>query len=177
MNGTHEELYDLLRFGGVDLVLNDQRRAFSDTYVNFQLLQCACFAEISLTHPLARNDSVQIEQLKTVPCILVTSREQRNAEQEYYQNTLGLGGSYLFADTLEEGRLLVVSNRGFLPVESVGTLPPTGASIRRLPILRGESQLTRNYCAFWKKERSNYYIEEFADTLYRLLQKDSCRSS
>lgn len=26
--GNHEELYDLLRFGGADLVLNDQRRAF-----------------------------------------------------------------------------------------------------------------------------------------------------
>lgn len=30
INGTHEELYDRLRFGEVDLVLNDQRRAFSD---------------------------------------------------------------------------------------------------------------------------------------------------
>ena len=28
VNGTHEELYDLLRFGGVDLILSDQRRAF-----------------------------------------------------------------------------------------------------------------------------------------------------
>ena len=25
---TKEELYDLLRFGGVDLILSDQRRAF-----------------------------------------------------------------------------------------------------------------------------------------------------
>ena len=38
VNGTHEELYDLLRFGCVDLVLNDQRRAFSDVYVNFELM-------------------------------------------------------------------------------------------------------------------------------------------
>ena len=37
VNGTHEELYDLLRFGGADLVLTDQRRAFSDKYANFQL--------------------------------------------------------------------------------------------------------------------------------------------
>ena len=29
VNGTHEELYDLLRFGGVDLILSDQRRAYS----------------------------------------------------------------------------------------------------------------------------------------------------
>ena len=27
---------------GVDLILNDQRRAFSDVYVNFELMQCGC---------------------------------------------------------------------------------------------------------------------------------------
>ena len=172
VNGTHEELYDLLRSGGVDLVLNDQRRAFSDTYVNFELMQCGCYAEISIQNPLSKKDFVSLEELKRKPCILISSREQQNAEQEYYQNTLGFGGSYLFADNLEEGRLLVVSNRGFLPIESVGTLPHEGVSIRRLPVFRGDKQLMRNYCAFWKKDRTNYYIEEFADILRNLMTRE-----
>ena len=169
VNGTHEELYDLLRFGGVDLVLNDQRRAFSDAYMNFELMQCGCYAEVSIQNDLSRKDSVELEELKRIPCILISSREQRNAEQEYYQNTLGFGGSYLFADNLEEGRLLVVSNRGFLPIESVGTLPPEGDFIRRLPICQGGRQVMRKYCAFWRKDQTNYYIEEFADMLQKLL--------
>ena len=172
VNGTHEELYDLLRFGGVDLVLNDQRRAFSDDYVNFELMQCGSYAEISVYNPLSQKDCVQLEELKRMPCILISSREQQNAEQEYYQNTLGFGGSYLFADNLAEGRMLVVSNRGFLPIESVGTLPPEEASIRRLPVYRGDRQVMRNYCAFWRKDQNNYYIEEFADTLSRLLTQE-----
>ena len=172
VNGTHEELYDMLRFGGVDLVLNDQRRAFSDTYVNYELMQCGCYAEISVNNPLSQKDRVRIEELKRTPCILIASREQQNAEQEYYQNTLGFGGSYLFADNLEEGRLMVLSNRGFLPVESVGTLPPAGLSIKRLPICRGGRQVMRNYCAFWRKDQSNYYIEEFADILRKLMTKE-----
>lgn len=176
VNGTHEELYDLLRFGGVDLVLNDQRRAFSDKYVNYELMKCGCYAELSVNHPLSRQNCVRLEELKRTPCILISSREQQNAEQEYYQNTLGFGGSYLFADNLEEGRLLVLGNRGFLPIESVGTLPPAGAAIQRLPIYQGESQLKRNYCAFWRKDQTNYYIEEFANLLHKLLnpqpQKD-----
>ena len=32
--GNHEDLYDGLRFGKLDLALNDQRRAFSDAYEN-----------------------------------------------------------------------------------------------------------------------------------------------
>ncbi len=169
VNGTHEELYDLLRFGCVDLVLNDQRRAFSDVYVNFELMQCGCYAEISMQHPLSQKTFVELDELKRLPCILISSREQRNAEQEYYQNTLGFGGSYLFADSLEEGRLMVVSNRGFLPIESVGTLPPEGTLIRRLPIYQGERQVMRNYCAFWRKDQANQYIAPFANALRRLL--------
>ncbi len=173
VNGTHEELYDLLRFGGADLILNDQRRAFSDIYVNFELMQCGCYAELSAHNPLGDHDSVTLEDLQRLPCILIAPKEQQNVERDYYQNTLGFGGSYLFADSLEEGRLLVASNRGFLPVESVGTLPDPAASIRRLPVYRDGNQILRNYCAFWRKDRTNYYIEEFAQMLHEhLLRSD-----
>ena len=72
-------------FGGVDLILSDQRRAFSDTYMNYELMKCGCYAELSVNNPLSKQEYVQIEELKRTPCILITSREQQNAEQEYYQ--------------------------------------------------------------------------------------------
>lgn len=172
VQGTHEELYDLLRFGGVDLVLNDQRRAFSEEYVNFELLKCGCYVELSARNPLSEQSQIEFSQLKGLACILVSSKEQQKAEQEYYQNTLGFGGRFLFVESLEEGRLMVVGNRGFLPVESVGTLLPEGLSARRLPLCREGKQIQRNYCVFWRKERSNYYIEEFAELLRRLLHKE-----
>lgn len=171
VNGTHEELYDLLRFGGVDLILSDQRRAFSGQYENDQLLQCGCYAEISVRNPLSGQEFIELESLKRTPCILISSREQQNAEQEYFQNTLGFGGPFLFAENLEEGRLMVAGNRGFLPIESVGTLPPAGASIKRLPIMQNGHQIQRNYCLFWLKEHTNYYIEEFASILEKLLPR------
>ena len=169
VNGTHEELYDLLRSGGVDLILSDQRRAFSSQYENYQLLQCGCYAEISVRSHLSSRESVELDSLKRTPCILISSKEQQNTEQEYFQNTLGFGGTFLFAENLEEGRLMVAGNRGFLPIESVGTLPPPGAAVRRLPIVQNGRQLKRNYCVFWLKEHTNYYIEEFAEILRKLL--------
>ena len=30
----------------------------------------------------------------------------------------------------------------------------------------------RNYCAFWRKDQSNYYIEEFADIQRKLMTKE-----
>ena len=171
VNGTHEALYDLLRFGRADLVLTDQRRAFSDKYANFQLLKCGCYAELSVRSPLAEQESVTMEELKRQACILISSREQQNIEEDYYKNTLGFGGRFLFAENMEEGRLMVAGNRGFLPVERVGTLPPCGTGVKRLPVMEQGQQLKRNYCLFWVKENANYYIEEFAEILRKLLKE------
>lgn len=51
--GNHEELYELLCTGAVDLVLNDQRRAFSDQYVNLVLAVGNEYIEISSRNPIA----------------------------------------------------------------------------------------------------------------------------
>lgn len=45
ISGNHEELYAMLRAGQADLILNDQRRAFSDEYVNLLLTTCESYVE------------------------------------------------------------------------------------------------------------------------------------
>ena len=165
--GNHEELYELLRSGGVDLVLNDQRRVFSDEYVNLILTVGSEYIEISTRNPIAALPSITPQELKNVPCILVSSKEQRETEQEYYQRVVGFQGDFLYAENLEEARLLVIGGQGFMPVEGVKKPESFGSSISRIPLFRGDSQITRNYCAFWKKDNSGYYVEEFADILKR----------
>ncbi len=165
--GNHEELYGLLRTGGVDLVLNDQRRAFSDQYVNLILTVGNEYIEISSRNPIASLPRITTQELKNIPCILVASREQRENEQEYYQDVIGFQGDFLYAENLEEARLMVIGGQGFMPVEGVKKAENFGSSISRIPLFRGETQITRNYCAFWKLENSGYYIEEFADILKR----------
>lgn len=172
LNGTHEELYDLLRAGDVDIILSDQRRAFSDEFVNVSLRACACCAELSVHSGLSGGEYVRLEDLrKSLPCILISSKEQQSEEQAYYENTLGFSGSFLFARTLEEGRLMVAGNRGFLPLESIGAPPPDDGFIRRLPIFREDRPLMRNLCAFWLKKRTNSRIEAFADLLCALFNQ------
>lgn len=165
--GNHEELYELLRAGGVDLVLNDQRRVFSDQYVNLILMAGKEYIEISSRNPIASLPSITPQELKNIPCILVSSREQRENEQEYYQNVVGFQGDFLYAENLEAARLMVIGGQGFMLVEGVKRCENFGSSISRIPLFRGGSQITRNYCAFWKRENSGYYVEEFADILKR----------
>ena len=163
--GNHEELYAAMRAEEVDMILNDQRRAFSDEYVNLLLTTCESFVELSARSPLAQLEQITPQELKNVPCILVASEGQREAEQDYYQTVVGVQSEILYAPTLEEARLMVIGRKGFLPVEGTAALPGPGVSTVRVPLVRGGKPILRSYCAFWKKEHANPYVEEFAALL------------
>lgn len=162
--GTHEDLYYALKSGKASIVLNDQRRAFSDEYENFILNQSPAYIDLAANHPLAEKEIVTTADLAQYSCILVTTKGQEKTEQDFYENTLGIGKQYIFAESLDEARLMSMSGRGFILVESI-------KDKEREPLVRKEvkredlSPIVRTYCAFWKKTNTNYYIEEFADLL------------
>ena len=168
-SGTHEELYHGLVSGSLDLALNDQRRAFSDDYVNMELKNAECIIELSERSELSSYDRLEVADLAKLSCIIVSSKEQRETEAEYYRNILGFANDFLYAETQEEARLMVIGNRGFLPVEAVGKLPEVSGSIKRVPLYRKNRRVTRKYCIFWPEERTGYYIEEFAEMVRKRL--------
>ena len=163
--GNHEELYSVLRSGVVDLVLNDQRRAFSEEYVNLILTTCESFIEVSSHSPLAALPKIAPQDLRNIPCILVSSPAQKETEQEYYRSVVGIQSDFLYAENLEEARLMVIGRKGFLPVEGGSATPMMGNSIVRLPLMRENEPIRRNYCVFWRKANKNRYIGEFAEIL------------
>ena len=171
-SGTHEELYNGLVSGKIDLALNDQRRAFSNDYVNVELKNAECIIEISARSELSSNETVQVSDLTKMSCIIVSSKEQRSTESEYYRNILRFTNDFIFAETQEEARLMVIGNRGFLPIEAVGKLPEVSGAIRRIPLYRNGRRVTRKYCLFRKEAGTGYYIEQFAEMFKnRLLHK------
>ena len=162
--GTHEDLYHALKDGKANIALNDQRRAFSDEYENYILNQCPAYIDVAATHPIAEKEIVTTAELKDYPCILVAPKNRESTEQDFYENTLGIGKQFIFAESLDEARLTAMSGRGYILVESV-------KSTVREPLVRKEVRradsvpIVRTYCAFWKKASTNYYIEEFASLL------------
>lgn len=165
INGNHESLYNSLRNGGVDLILNDQRRAFSDEYINFVLTTSESYIEIAARNPIAALESVETEDLKNIPCILVASPEQQENERTYYQEVVGIKGDFLFAENLEEARILVIGERGFMPAEGGEMNRERRQALCRVRLARKGRPIKRTYCAFWKADNSGYYVEDFADIL------------
>lgn len=164
-NGNHEALYHLLNSNQLDLVLNDQRRAFSDKYVNFNLFEASFFLVIHEKHPMSTNPFFEPHMLNDLPIILVASKEQQEAERDYYQNALGLGNMYIFAENNEEARLLVASNSGVMIEEEFPEGHYKLEFARKIPLMRNGTQMTKPYCLFWKVGNDNEKIRRFAGIL------------
>lgn len=162
VQGSHEELFAWLRTDRLDLAVSDQRRAFSDLYVNRILAVSPCAAELSARSPFAALPQVSPEELKNTPCILLAGPAQQAEEADYWQHAMGLRSPFLFAETLEEARLLVSGGQGFLIRPARLEAPP---GIAAVPLSRGGAPVTQTFCAFWKKDRPRAPAEAFADRL------------
>ena len=163
--GSHEELYKAMETGKVDLVLNDQRRAFSDMYHNEILSESHMFIEISNRNPLSMLDTIEISELKNTPCILVINPAGQQEEQAYYEDIIGIKGDFLFADSIQEARLKIITGQGYMPVDVIGNQTWFDSAIDRIPLSRNGEAVRKTYCAFWRKDNSGYYIEDFAEIL------------
>ena len=170
-NGTHEERRELLRLGEVDIILMEQRRAFSELYVNYELQQCDCYVDLSIRNRLSAEDCVSLDELRGIPCILVASQEQQATERDFYENALGFGKNIIFVENLDEARLLINANRGHMPVDIVGEVSQPYGMIVRKPLYQNGSIVQRNYCAFWAMENNNELIKVFVNILHDLLRK------
>ena len=74
-----------------------------------------------------------------------------------------------------------ISTTGRMPAMAAPTALATmavsemGASITRVPLVRGNEPILRNYCAFWQKKNGNPYVAEFAELLKKQFQDGAQR--
>ncbi|SEI79396.1 DNA-binding transcriptional regulator, LysR family [Streptococcus equinus] len=167
--GTHDQLYDDLRFGRIDLVVNDQRRAFSDDYMNLVLADLPLGLELATFNSLVQSDKVTLHDIVEKTLILVADSQQEETERAYYRDYLGFSNDLHFVANPTDARMLVVGNRGYLPIE-VGkgvSFPPTVTY--KLLDKQGQ-RIFRRMCAFWKKDNSGYYVETMVEFLVKAFQ-------
>lgn len=166
---NHEQLYKMLRDGTADLVFNDQRRAFSDEYVNHKLTTKSCYIEVAKSNPISKLNKVTLKELKNLPCILISSEIDSEAEETFYKQGIGVTSEMVFAKDKEDARIMVISGKGFLITEN--NQYKDDSLITKIPLYRDNEVIKRNYCVFWKKENSNIYVEEFVKILEKQLNE------
>lgn len=123
------------------------------------------YIEISNHNPLSRLEMIEISELKNIPCILVITSAGQQEEKSYYEEIVGIKGEYLFADSIQEARLKIITGQGYMPVDVIGDQTWFDSTIERVPLVRNGESVRKTYCAFWRKDNSGYYIEDFAEML------------
>ncbi len=171
--GSHETLSHGLQGGKFDAVMSDQRRSFASDAHNLILQENQCYIEIARNHPLAKLDHLTRDDCKDFPCILVSEESEHYHEKEYYQDVYGFVGEFQFAPTIKDARLMVVSQRGFMPVEGTPALAHFSKTIASIPFYRNNMQFERNLCLFWMKNSQSNYIDRFSQILLEEFQKSN----
>ncbi len=165
ISGTHEELSNKVFNGKLDMKFTDQRKAFSDEFVNFPICTQYFYVKVPIHSSFAKNDKITLSEIKNMPYILISSKEQKDIESKYYHDILGFNNNFIFAENMEEANLLVASNKGVLPIESNKKKIRNENLMVYIPLYRKEKQISRKYYAFWKKDNDNKIIETFANIL------------
>ena len=163
IHGNHDALYTLLRNSRIDIVLNDQRRAFSDEYINIVLEIREYYAEISVNSPLSQLDELEISDLKNMPLILLSSQEQQETERNFYINDLGFRSEIIFTEFLDDAHMKVIQGKGFMPIEGSGNIAQSAA--KAVKLLRNGKPIIRRYCAFMKADNPSKHTNEFIEIL------------
>ena len=166
--GTHEELYDYLRGGKADVVINDLRRKPSDQYVNFFLTKSYFFAELSNKNPLSQLETLTTDDLKNTPLIIIAPEGQRNDEELFFREYLGVKGEFIFAENLQAAHLTVIADEGCFITDFYDS-PDVSPTVNYVPLIYNRNQMYRKYYAFWRTSSSNKYIEDFAEILKKNL--------
>lgn len=162
-SGMHEYLFDLLRNDKIDLDFSDQRRALSDGYNNEFLTETDFMAVVPRNFTTA--DKVTTDDLADLPCVIVAGSTQEAEEEDYYRDSLGVKSQFVTARTGDEAQLMVASNQAYLIANS-RTIDLIDQDVTKVVALyNGDAPLHQKYYAYWKKDNSGYYIEEFAKLL------------
>lgn len=167
LSGNHEDLFEWLRTDRLDIVFNDQRRAFSEEYVNLVLTRSPFQLEVAKHHPLADHSIIEISSLKEFSCLIISSFDQQEVEQTYFQTVIGFPGEFSVAQSLEEAKLQIMSSQKVWPRLAC---EPISSLAKRIELRRQGKPIFQTLCLFWKKENSGYYVEEFADLLQAKFQ-------
>lgn len=99
---------------------------------------------------------------------MVINDKARAEEQRYYEDVIGIKGDYIFTDSMQDARLKIVTNQGYMPVDVIGKNTYFDTSVERLHLVRDGEPVRKSYCIFWKKSNHSEYLEEFASYLREL---------
>ena len=163
VSGTHEEIFQKIVAGQLDLVVNDQRRALASHFVNEELGDQPLYA--LMRQELApAGGAAELEALKDVLCAVVSPPALRENETTFWRDVVGVRSDILFVESVEAACMNAAAGTAWMPCDRD---MPTDGGMALVPLTRDGVPLKRKMFAFWLGSNDSSLQWAFAETLRR----------
>lgn len=163
-SGVHEDLFQGVMAGRLDMVINDQRRALSDQFINDELGDQPLYAMLRKDAAAVLEPFATLEALKDALCLIVASPQQRENEAAYWRDVMTVRGDIMFMDSVEEACMNAAAGVGWYPCDADAE---TAVGTVLVPLSRGGAPLKRKMFAFWLESNDSTLQWEFSEILSR----------
>lgn len=169
-DGTHDTISANNINDVTDIMIGDQRKAFSDRLNNVYIGDLYYSIKISNANNLSTKKALTINDLKDQNCIVIASREEFAKEIEFMKTKLGFDGDCIYATTLTEANLMVAANIGFLPVASKQKEKIDDGSIATIPLLKNNTILKSKLYGFYKKSSDKFTCQKLIEIVKDVME-------
>ena len=155
----YNEAFYALDTGHTDVVLDGRAAPHGSEYDSIYLSDALYSVWISEACPASSKDYVTANDLKDLPCIIVASDRERDAEQQFIREFAGLDNLNLFTQNTDEAALMAAAGSGFYLTDN----PNCPAGLKKVSFCKGGLPLAKSYYCY--TVNYNKSVQAFADIL------------
>ncbi len=149
--GSYDEIEDKIQNNELDAVLVNSRHTIYQQLATYPVDEVAVVALVQAGNFNKYQQTVEMSDLKNLPCIMVAKVEEEKSEYHYLKGVLQVDSDLLAVETLGEAVLMVESGSGYL-IMNEKTAAHDDDQVQKLFLLRAGKQLTEEYAFIAKPE-------------------------
>jgi hypothetical protein len=158
-----DEIETMVQDGEVDAVLVNSRNTIYQTLASYAVSDIALLALVQAGNFNKYQQTIELDDLKNVPCIMVASVAEEKSEYHYLKDILKIENDLLAVETLGEAILMVESGSGYLIMNERTASHVDDDQVQKLFLLRKGKQLREKYVLLAKPDDSQ--VAEFSKIL------------
>lgn len=160
---SYDEVEKKIQNNELDAALVNSRHTIYRQLVTYPVDDVALEALVQAGNFNKYQQTVEVSDLKNLPCIMVAGVEEEKSEYHYLKNVLQVDSDLLAVETLGEAVLMVESGSGYLIMNEKTAAHIDDDQVQKLFLLREGKQLTEEYAFIAKPEKQQ--VEELSNIL------------
>lgn len=142
---SYDEIEDKIQRDEIDAVLVNSRNDIFQELAMYPIGKIALVGLVQAGNFNKYQQTIELNELKNMPCILVSSVAEEESEYYYLRDILKIESDLLAVETLGEAILMVESGSGYLIMNEKTAKYVKDDQIQKMFLLKNGKQLNENY--------------------------------